>query len=268
MRRRTRGEAVTDSTDSSNVSNPTDSTDSTDAGTPAPDLYDSLDGQVALVTGANRGLGAEIARELAGLGATVFGGSRSARNGTPEGTERVLLDVTQAGEVEAAVEEVVGEAGRLDVLVNNAGVLHRGDDLIDEPAAEVDRTLATNLRGPMLCCKHALPHLLEREGGRVVNVSSGLGQLDGEQDGGTPAYRVSKTGLNGLTAYLHGEYADEGLLANSVSPGWVASDMGRQDDRNPPRSVETGAETPVWLCRFRPGAPAGLFWKDRETRPW
>jgi NAD(P)-dependent dehydrogenase (short-subunit alcohol dehydrogenase family) len=258
----------TDSTDATGSPNSSNALHSSDAETPEPDLYDSLAGQVALVTGANRGLGAEVARELVALDATVFAGSRSVRNETPAGTERVLLDVTQAGEVEAAVEEVVGEAGRLDVLVNNAGVLHRGDDLVDEPTGEIDRTLATNLRGPLLCCKYALPHLLERPGGRVVNVSSGLGQLSGEQDGDTPAYRVSKTGLNGLTAYLHGEYADEGLLANSVSPGWVASDMGRQDDRNPPRSVETGAETPVWLCRFRPGAPAGLFWKDRETRPW
>jgi len=188
---------------------------------PDPELYDSLDGQVALVTGANRGLGREIAARLAGLGATIYAGTRS-----------------------------------------------QSHDLIDEPSVQIDRTISTNLRGPLLCCKHALPLLVERDGGRVVNVSSNLGQLSGGQTGGTPSYRVSKTGLNGLTAYLHGEYADEGLLANSVSPGWVATDLGTQGGRSPPRSVEEGAETPVWLCRFRPGSPAGLFWKDREVVDW
>jgi NAD(P)-dependent dehydrogenase (short-subunit alcohol dehydrogenase family) len=235
---------------------------------PAPALYDDLDGQVALVTGANRGIGREIAARLAALGATVYAAARSQSADVPDGTRHTLLDVTQEGDAEHVAEGIEQEAGRLDVLVNNAGVLHRGDDLIDEPTAQIDRTLATNLRGPMLLCKHTLPLLLAREGGRVINVSSGLGRITEPQSGGTPAYRVSKTGLNGLTAYLHGEYADEGLLANAVSPGWVDTDMGSMDDRNPPRSVEKGAETPVWLARFRPGAPAGHFWKDKSIRDW
>jgi NAD(P)-dependent dehydrogenase (short-subunit alcohol dehydrogenase family) len=179
---------------------------------PDPELYDSLGGQLALVTGANRGLGREIAARLADLGATIYAGTRS-----------------------------------------------QSHDLIDEPSVPIDRTISTNLRGPLL---------VERDGGRVVDVSSNLGQLSGGQTGGTPSYRISKTGLNGLTAYLHGEYADEGLLANSVSPGWVATDLGTQGGRSPPRSVEEGAETSVWLCRFRPGSPAGLFWKDREIVDW
>jgi NAD(P)-dependent dehydrogenase (short-subunit alcohol dehydrogenase family) len=85
------------------------------------------------------------------------------------------------------------------------------------------------------------------------------------QSGGSPAYRVSKTGLNGLTAYLHGEYGDDGLLANSVCPGWVRTEMG---GGGASRSVAEGAETPVWLCRFRPGAPAGRFWRDRAVVGW
>jgi NAD(P)-dependent dehydrogenase (short-subunit alcohol dehydrogenase family) len=233
-----------------------------------PTLHDTLDGQVALVTGANRGLGREIAARLHELGATVYAATRSRDHDVPDDWRHTLLDVTQEGDAEHAIAGVEAEAGRLDVLVNNAGVLHRGDDLIDEPTAQIDRTLATNLRGPMLLCKHALPLLLEAEGGRVVNLSSGLGQLSAANSGGTPAYRVSKAGLNGLTTYLHGEYGDRGLLANSVSPGWVATDMGEQDGRNPPRSVAEGAETPTWLCRFAPGSPAGFFWKDREVRAW
>jgi NAD(P)-dependent dehydrogenase (short-subunit alcohol dehydrogenase family) len=233
-----------------------------------PTLYDDLDGQVALVTGANRGIGREIAARLDDLGATVYAGTRSRDHELPDAWRHVLLDVTQEGDVEHAAEGIEQEVGRLDVLVNNAGVLHRGDDLIDEPTPEIDRTLATNLRGPMLLCKHLLPLLLAAEAPRVVNVSSGLGQLSAPNSGGTPAYRVSKAGLNGLTTYLHGEYGDRGLLANSVSPGWVATDMGTQDGRDPPRSVEKGAETPVWCARFAPGSPSGFFWKDRAVREW
>lgn len=230
-----------------------------------PDLHDRLDGQVALVTGANRGLGTEIATRLADLGATVYAGSRSGSNETPEGTERVLLDVTQEGEVEAAVDGVFDEVGRLDVLVNNAGVMPENGDIVAEPTRDIDRGLVTNLRGPMLLCKHAVPMLLQREGARVVNVSSGMGALGEAQSGGSPTYRVSKSGLNGLTTYLHGEYGDEGLLANSVCPGWVRTDMGGE---NASRSLERGAETPVWLARFAQGAPGGRFWRDREPIDW
>ena len=230
-----------------------------------PDLHETLDGQVALVTGANRGIGAEVARRLVDLGATVYAGSRSRKNETPEGTERVLLDVTQEGDVEAVVDGVYEEAGRLDVLVNNAGVGEFGDDIVAEPTRRIDRTLAVNLRGPMVLCKHAVPLLFQGDGGRVVNVSSGMGALGEGMSGGSPSYRVSKTGLNGLTAYLHGEYGDRGLIANSVCPGWVRTDMGGEEAN---RDVEEGAETPVWLSRFAPGSPGGLFWRKKERVDW
>ena len=229
------------------------------------ELHDSLDDQVALVTGANRGIGAEVARRLVDLGATVYAGSRSQDNETPEGTDRVLLDVTQEGDVEAVVDGIYGEAGRLDVLVNNAGVGGFGDDIVAEPTSRIDRTLAVNLRGPMVVCKHAVPLLLQREGGRVVNVSSGMGALGEGMSGGSPSYRVSKTGLNGLTAYLHGEYGGQGLIANSVCPGWVRTDMGGEEAS---RSVEEGAETPVWLSRFTPGSTGGAFWRRKERIDW
>jgi NAD(P)-dependent dehydrogenase (short-subunit alcohol dehydrogenase family) len=255
------------------------------------DLYDDLHGQVALVTGANRGIGAEIARNLDALGATVYASARSMNADVPDGCEKVMLDVTQEGDVEAIADGVFGEVGRLDILVNNAGIGEFGDDstsrspgsdLVTEPTNRIDRTLATNLRGPMLLCKHLVPLLLQREAGRVVNVSSRMGALHDMGDG-APAYRVSKTGLNGLTAYLHGEYNDDGLIANSVCPGWVRTDMGsversstgrvsgqrpRTDGDEATRSVETGAETPTWLCRFRPGSESGSFWRDKERIEW
>jgi len=230
-----------------------------------PPLQDDLDGQVALVTGANRGIGAQVAGNLAALGATVYAGSRRSDADVPPGTEQVLLDVTQEGDIEAAVDGLLEATGRLDVLVNNAGVGDADGDIVAAPTADLDRTLAVNLRGPMLLCKHAVPPLLDRAGGRVVNVSSGMGALGEPQSGGSPAYRVSKTGLNGLTAYLHGEYADRGLIANAVRPGWVRTDMGGPAAD---RSVERGAETPTWLARFAPGAPGGLCWRDREVVDW
>ncbi len=229
------------------------------------ELYDSLDGQVALVTGANRGIGAEIARQLVDLGATVYAGSRSRENEAPEGTEQVLLDVTQEGDVEAVVDGIYDEAGRLDALVNNAGVGGFGDDIVAEPTRRIDRTLAVNLRGPMILCKHAVPLLLQRDGGRVVNVSSGMGALGEGMNEGSPSYRVSKTGLNGLTAYLHGEYGERGLIANSVCPGWVRTDMGGEGAE---RSLEEGAATPVWLARFAPGSRGGAFWRKKERIDW
>ena len=236
----------------------------TDA-TPDPALYDSLDGQVALVTGANRGIGRAIAANLHDLGATVFAATRSVTHDVPDAWEHLLVDVTQEGELSQAADEIFQSAGRLDVVVNNAGVGEFGSDVVSESVETIDRTLATNLRGPMLVCKHTVPLLLQTDGGRVVNVSSGMGALGEGQSGRSPAYRVSKTGLNGLTAYLHGEYADEGLLANAVCPGWVRTDMGGADAD---RSVEQGAETPTWLCRFRPGSPAGRFWRDRAPIEW
>jgi len=224
--------------------------------------YDSLQGQVALVTGATRGIGARVAAELSELEATVYGGARNTDDVDDDSLRPVEIDVTEERSVIDAVSRIDDEAGRLDVVVNNAGVMDTRDPLDRQPTDAIDRTLTTNLRGPMLVSKHALPLLLEREGPRIVSVSSSMGTFEST---GAPAYRVSKTGLNGLTAYLDAEYGDEGLLASAVSPGWVRTDMGGGDA---PRSVERGAETPVWCSRFCPTAPGGRIWKDREPIEW
>ena len=236
-----------------------------------PALHDRLDGQAFLVSGATRGLGATVTAQLFELGATVFAGARNPKDlaGLEEDTRGkvvpVRLDVTDEATIAAAVATAVRKTGRLDAVVNNAGIYDRRNDLAHLATDVLDDVLATNLRGPMLLAREALPHLLARPGGRIVNVSSGMGALEGGMGGTAPAYRISKTALNGLTAYRHGEYGPRGLRANAVCPGWVRTDMGGP---GAPRSVEQGADTIVWLCRFKPGSPAGLSWRDRAVIPW
>jgi NAD(P)-dependent dehydrogenase (short-subunit alcohol dehydrogenase family) len=230
------------------------------------DLKADLTDDTALVTGATRGIGAEIAAELADLGATVYAGARDTDDVTAADQRAIRLDVTDDEEVRAAVDRIEREAGSLDVLVNNAGVFPRSGPLHEMDAADFDRTTAVNLRGPVVVTRHALPLLLDGTGARVVSLSSGLGQFtEGQMGGGYPAYRLSKVGVGGLTAYLDGEYGERGLIANAVSPGWVRTDMGGDEA---PRTPSEGAETPVWLARFAPGSPAGHLWKDRERIPW
>ena len=244
-----------------------------------PSLHDRLDGQTALITGATRGLGAAVTAALFDLGATVYAGARNPKDlkGVHDTTDgkvvAVKLDVTHEEDIAAAVRTAVTRSGRLDIVVNNAGIGDfRGRVLANLETEKLDEVLATNLRGPMLLSREALPHLLARPGGRIVNVGSGMGALSGDRAdgasgmGGTaPAYRVTKAGLNGLTAYLHGEYGMRGLLANTACPGWVRTDMGGEDA---PRSLDEGADTIVWLCRFKPGSPGGRFWRDRQPIPW
>lgn len=234
-------------------------------------LHERLDGQVALVTGANRGLGAQVASELATLGARVFAGARQPTTLTgveavSEGMVRpVMLDVRDEASIEAAIDGVVDAAGRLDIVVNNAGIGDwHGSVLHTLDTETFDDVLATNLRGPSLVAKHALPYLLQQDTPRIVNVSSGMGGLNG-MGGGNPAYRISKTAINGLTAYLAGEYGMRGLISASVCPGWVRTDMGGS---NAHRSVEEGAAGIVHACRLQEGAPIGRFWRDGHVIDW
>jgi NAD(P)-dependent dehydrogenase (short-subunit alcohol dehydrogenase family) len=182
-----------------------------------------------------------------------------------DGAVATQLDVRDDDSVRAAVAFVEREFGRLDALVNNAGI----SDPWRGTAAEADfdavkDVLETNLFGAWRLAKAALP-LMRRNGyGRIVNISSGMGQLS-DMGGHSPGYRVSKTGLNVLTRMLTAELAGENILINSVCPGWVRTEMGGAGAR---RSVEEGADTLVWLATLPDGGPTGGFFRNRKPIPW
>ncbi|HEX3254836.1 MAG TPA: SDR family oxidoreductase, partial [Gaiellaceae bacterium] len=217
-------------------------------------------------------IGREVARQLADLGYRVVIGSRDLPKGEKvagelgENVSAVQLDVTDEDSIGRAVASVAEDPGRLDVLVNNAGITGGGwsTSAVDADLDQVRKTLDTNLFGAWRLTEEALP-LMRRNGyGRIVNISSGMGQLS-DMGGHSPGYRVSKTGLNVLTRMLTAELVDENILVNSVCPGWVRTDMGTESAR---RSVEEGADTPVWLATLPDDGPRGGFFRDRQPIPW
>jgi NAD(P)-dependent dehydrogenase (short-subunit alcohol dehydrogenase family) len=219
---------------------------------------------VALVSGASRGIGAEIARELAAdHGFLVFAGARNPADvGEQEGVEPVPLDVTDQPSIDAAHERIAADPGRLDVLVNNAGITGPwSDTAAEEDLDQAHAVLETNLFGAWRLTQAMVPLLRRSDDGRIVNVSSGAGQLS-EMNRGYPSYRISKSGLNALTRILANE--ESGIRTNSMCPGWVRTDMG---GRGAPRSLEEGADTAVWLA-IDPDVGSGGFFRNRRPIPW
>ncbi|MGZ5387667.1 MAG: SDR family oxidoreductase [Solirubrobacterales bacterium] len=220
--------------------------------------------RVALVTGASRGIGAEIARQLAAdHGVLVFAGARDPGDVAEQaGVVPVKLDVADDGSVAALRERIESGPGRLDVLVNNAGVGGSYSDTAAEIGLdEVRDTLEVNLFGPWRLVQALLPLLRRSDDARIVNLSSGAGQLD-DMNGGYPGYRVSKVGLNALTRILANEEPE--VRTNSLCPGWVRTDMGGPGAS---RSVAEGADTAVWLATDA-GVGSGGFYRDRKPIPW
>lgn len=235
--------------------------------------------QTAIVTGANRGIGREVVRQLAHQGYRVILTSRDPNSGrqaaeaiireigSPTNGEVIYhpLDVTSADSVQQLHSFVVSRYQTASVLVNNAAVLlDRGGTALDVPVGLYEETFETNLIGPLRLCQAFIPLMLEHGYGRVVNVSSDSGQLANQVDH-MPAYRISKLALNGLTRILANGLHGSNVLVNAVHPGWVRTDMG---GNHATRSVEEGARGIIWLATLPDDGPQGGFFYDQQPQPW
>jgi NAD(P)-dependent dehydrogenase (short-subunit alcohol dehydrogenase family) len=228
--------------------------------------------KTALVTGANKGIGFEVARQLARQGFRVFLGARNEKAGRAAAEKLredgdvifLKIDISDANSIRAAAEDLSRQNDRLDVLVNNAGILLDEDKSALTVTPEIfETTLRTNTLGPWLVAQ-AFAALLEKsQAPRIVNVSSGGGQLEDGADGWAPGYCVSKTALNGVTVQLAAALPK--CAVNSVCPGWVRTEMGGEGAT---RSVGEGAATIVWLATEAPHDLTGKFVKDRKVIPW
>jgi NAD(P)-dependent dehydrogenase (short-subunit alcohol dehydrogenase family) len=220
--------------------------------------------RVALVTGTSRGIGAEIARQLAAdHGFVVYAGARDPDDvEEADGIVPIELDVTDEDEIFAATERIGADVGLLDSLVNNAGVY---GDPVGAADYDIDRAhdvLEVNTFGPWRLIEAFLPLLHRSDAPRIVNVSSGAGQLS-DMNGGRGAYRVSKAALNALTKTL--AWDEEDIKINAMCPGWVRTDMGGSGAT---KSVEEGADTAVWLATLPVDGPTGGFFRNRKPIPW
>ena len=226
------------------------------------------DGRVALVTGANRGIGREVVRQLLGHGFRTILTARDEERGRAAagelGADFVRLDVADDASVDRCFRTVDERHGRLDVLINNAAIDYdtwqRG---VDADLAVVHDAFETNLFGAWRCCRRAIPLMQRNAWGRIVNVSSEGGSLT-SMGGGTPAYSTSKAALNALTRVLAAELSGSGILVNAVCPGWIATDMGGPGGR----SVEVGAARVLWAVLLADDGPTGGFFRDGVPLPW
>jgi NAD(P)-dependent dehydrogenase (short-subunit alcohol dehydrogenase family) len=219
--------------------------------------------RVALVSGANRGIGNEIARQLAeDHDFLVFAGARDpGQVAETEAVRPIQLDVTDQASVNAARLAIEADPGRLDVLVNNAGDYGNPVGVVGYDLDDAHEVLEVNTFGPWRLIQAFIPLLRGSADPRVVNVSSGAGQLS-DMNGSRAAYRLSKAALNALTRTLASD--ERWIKVNTMCPGWVRTDMGGP---NAPRSVEEGADTAVWLATD-PEVPSGSFFRDRRPIPW
>jgi NAD(P)-dependent dehydrogenase (short-subunit alcohol dehydrogenase family) len=235
--------------------------------------------RIAIVTGGNRGMGFETCRQLGALGFRVVLTSRERAPGeaaaeklTKDGfdVEPIRLDLMRTEDIAALVAHIRRRLGRVDVLINNAGIYLetagptvRDRTSVFDARLEVVRTIIeTNLLGPLSLSQSVIPLMRERGYGRVVNVTSAMGQLS-EMGGGAPGYRLACTGINAMTRFFAQELRDSNVLVNSVDPGWV-----RTRSLEATRSVEEGVETTIWLATLPDGGPSGQFFRDKQPIAW
>ncbi|MGD0073490.1 MAG: SDR family oxidoreductase [Candidatus Binataceae bacterium] len=229
--------------------------------------------KIAVVSGANRGIGFEACKQLARIGFKVVMTARDSAKGKAaceqlkkQGLDVIFhqLDPDDARSIEALARYLEKNFGKLDVLVNNAGILLPED----KPGTDVDldtvrKTLETNVVG-VLALSQAMIPLMRKHGGHIINVSSDMASL-ADMVGGYLAYRVSKTALNAMTRVLASDLAGTKIRVNSMSPGWVRTDMGGD---SAPLSVEQGADTITWLATTPDDGPTGGFFRERKPMAW
>ena len=229
---------------------------------------------VALVTGANRGVGLEVCRQLARKGYRTILAARDRRKGERAANRLVEaggelsvveLDVTSHASIARAASEVRERFDHVDVLVNNAAILvAEYQSVLDLSPEDLRLTFETNVFGAVAVTQAFVPRMIKRKYGRIVNVSSAVGQMS-NLSGYAPAYAMSKVALNAFTRQLAVATKGTGVLVNSACPGWVRTDMG---GANAPGSVEEGADTIVWLATAPGNGPTGGFFKDRRQIAW
>jgi len=237
--------------------------------------------KVAVVTGANRGIGLEICRQLAQKkNILVILTSRDEKKGLKacEGLQKKelpvrfeQLDVTSAASIQGFAQKTKKDYGRCDILINNAGILidRESDDvnfsgIFETKVETIRKTMETNVYGPLLLCQALVSLMKKNNYGRIVNLSSGMGQFS-DMGGGYTGYRLSKVSINALTRILTAELKDRNILVNSMCPGWVKTEVGGPEAT---RSVEEGADTAVWLATLPDNGPRGKFFRDRKEIPW
>lgn len=232
--------------------------------------------KVVLVTGANRGMGFECCRQLAALDYQVVLGSRDLEAGqqaaaslNSEQIAAVKLDVTSADDIAALAQTIERTHGRLDVLINNAGIMIDGDDghspsIRDASIARIEQTFQANTLGPIMLINALLPLMERVADARIVNISSGMGQLS-DMGGNYPGYRLSKAALNAMTRIYAAELDAGRFSINAVCPGWVRTDMGGS---NADLSLQQGVDTAIWLATADEARRSGGFYRERELIDW
>jgi NAD(P)-dependent dehydrogenase (short-subunit alcohol dehydrogenase family) len=227
--------------------------------------------KVALVTGGNKGIGLEVARQLAGKGFRIVltarnpSAGKAALNRLPGDTSFLPMDVSDDDSIHEAARMLGETVEALDVLVNNAGIYpDEGVDILTVTRDQLVKTFRTNTFGALRVTQVLLPLLRQAENARVINLSSGYGQLEG-LSANVPTYCLSKLTLNGITLMLHQVLHSARISVNSMCPGWVRTDMG---GANASRSVEEGADTAVWLAAEAPASLSGKFFRDRQEISW
>ncbi len=240
-----------------------------------------FEGDIALISGANKGIGFEIARGLGAKKITVLVGARDAARGQTaveklksEGADArfVKLDVTDSGTIERAAEWIEKEFGRLDILVNNAGVAEFGTKPSDVGLAKVREVYETNFFGPVALIQRMLPLLKKSKHGRIVNVSSSLGSLTLSSDLKSPfadflalGYNTSKSALNSMTIQFAKELKDTPIKVNAICPGYCATDI---NGNSGPRSAAQGAVAAIQYATIGDDGPTGGFFNDEGRVPW